>query len=41
MEYARAFSVIEETFAIDFAGVARDDEVHVLAAGLGEVHALK
>src|SRR5690348_1601846 len=41
MEEARAFAVIEVAFAIDFAGVARDGEVHVLASGLREVDALE
>src|SRR5580704_1934571 len=39
MEDARAFAVVKEAFAFDLAGIARDGEVNVLAAGLGDVDA--
>jgi len=32
MENAGALSIVEKTFAVDFAGVTRNSEVHILAA---------
>src|SRR4029077_5572478 len=41
LEESRAFSVVEEAFAVNLAGVARDGEVNVLASGLRKVDAGK
>ncbi len=41
MEESRAFSVVEESFALDLARVARDCEVNVLTSSFREVHTLE
>src|SRR5258708_20051246 len=41
VEESRTFAVIEESFALDLARVARDGEMNVLTSRLREVHALK
>src|SRR5262249_29646802 len=38
---AGAFAIVEKTFGVDLARIARDDELDVLLAGLGKVDALK
>src|SRR5581483_34180 len=41
VEQARAFAVLEKSFAVDLAGIARNGEVDLLFSGLREIHSLK